>query len=117
MQIDFKSFLIGILTTALFFILSGFEDSSNFGDIVVNSITIKDDGHGGFISAALMGACRNAMFLYWNPSEQGNLVRGGYGLISESLSLQDGHVNLGSEAGAGLQLDWKRIEESSEQVL
>ncbi len=51
MQIDFKSFLIGILTTALFFILSGFEDNSNLGDIVVNSITIKDDGHGGFITA------------------------------------------------------------------
>ena len=51
MQIDFKSFLIGVLTTILFFVLSGFEDSSNLGDIVVNSITIKDDGHGGFITA------------------------------------------------------------------
>ena len=51
MQIDFKSLLIGVLTTTLFFVLSGFEDSSDLGDIVVNSITIKDDGHGGFLTA------------------------------------------------------------------
>ena len=51
MQIDYKSFLIGMLITTLFFVLSGFEDSSNLCDIVVNSITIKDDGHGGFITA------------------------------------------------------------------
>ena len=51
MQIDFKSLLIGMLTTTLFFLLIVLEDSSNFGDIVVNSITIKDDGHGGFITA------------------------------------------------------------------
>ena len=51
MQIDFKSFLIGVLTTTLFFVLSGFEDSSDLVVIVVNSITIKDDGHGGFLAA------------------------------------------------------------------
>ena len=37
------------------FLLIAAEDLSemnkNFGDIVVNSITIKDDGHGGFITA------------------------------------------------------------------
>lgn len=50
-KIDFKSFLIGGLTMTLFFVLSGFEEDGNLGDIVVNSITIKDDGHGGFITA------------------------------------------------------------------
>ena len=50
-QIDFKSFLIGVLSTALFFVLTGFEENGNLGDIVVNSITIQDDGHGGFITA------------------------------------------------------------------
>ena len=50
-QIDFKSFLIGILTSALLFILSGFGEIESYGDIVVNSIAIKDDGHGGFITA------------------------------------------------------------------
>ena len=49
--IDFRSFLIGILITALFFIITGSKNSGNLGDIVVNSITIKDDGHGGFITA------------------------------------------------------------------
>ena len=50
-QIDFKSFLIGVLSTSLFFVLTGFEENGNLGDIVVNSITIQDDGHGGFITA------------------------------------------------------------------
>ena len=50
-QIDFKSFLIGVLSTAILFILTGFEANGNLGDIVVNSITVKDDGHGGFITA------------------------------------------------------------------
>ena len=54
-QVDIKSFLIGALLTMLVFITIGAEDSEvedgNWGDIVVNSITIKDDGHGGFITA------------------------------------------------------------------
>ena len=33
----------------------------NFGDIVVNSITIKDDGHGGFITA--YNQDKNALFI------------------------------------------------------
>ena len=54
-RIDMKSTLIGFLATCIIFLLVGAEDKSsvnaNFGDIVVNSITIKDDGHGGFITA------------------------------------------------------------------
>ena len=54
-QIDFRSLLVGVLGTALIFVLMGSEDGenidSNLGDIIVNSITIRDDGHGGFITA------------------------------------------------------------------
>ena len=50
-QIDLKSFLIGVMSTALFFVMTGFDENGNLGDIVVNSITIQDDGHGGFITA------------------------------------------------------------------
>jgi hypothetical protein len=50
-KVDFRSILIGILCTALFFVITGSKESGNLGDIVVNSITIKDDGHGGFITA------------------------------------------------------------------
>ena len=48
---DLKSMVIGMLSTVILFILLGAEDKNKFGDIVVNSITIKDDGHGGFITA------------------------------------------------------------------
>ena len=51
LNIDLRSFLIGGLCTALFFLISGFQKDANLGDIVVNSITILDDGHGGFITA------------------------------------------------------------------
>ena len=54
-QIDIKSDLIGFLGSCLIFVLIAADDlesnNKNFGDIVVNSITIKDDGHGGFITA------------------------------------------------------------------
>lgn len=54
-NIDIKSFLIGVLGTSLVFILIGADDkespNGNLGDIVVNSITIMDDGHGGFITS------------------------------------------------------------------
>tara|TARA_B100000214_G_scaffold334925_1_gene277898 strand:- start:64 stop:423 length:360 start_codon:yes stop_codon:yes gene_type:complete len=52
---DLKSFLIGVLATTIIFITIGSDEGNqidgNFGDITVNSITIKDDGHGGFITA------------------------------------------------------------------
>lgn len=51
LNMDLRSFLIGGLCTALFFLISGFQKDANLGDIVVNSITILDDGHGGFITA------------------------------------------------------------------
>ena len=54
-KIDIRSFLIGVLGTTLTFVLIGADElenrDGNFGDIVVNSITIRDDGHGGFITA------------------------------------------------------------------
>ena len=50
-NVDKKSFLIGVLSTILFFLLLGAEKDDNLGDIIVNSITILDDGHGGFITA------------------------------------------------------------------
>ena len=52
---DIKSFLIGVLSATIVFISIGADEKenlgSNLGDIIVNSITIKDDGHGGFITA------------------------------------------------------------------
>ena len=50
-KIDIRSLMIGVLGTILFFVLIGATEDGNLGDIVVNSITIKDDGHGGFITA------------------------------------------------------------------
>ena len=55
-KIDIRSFLIGTLGTTLTFVLIGADklenSDGNLGDIVVNSITIRDDGHGGFITAS-----------------------------------------------------------------
>jgi len=54
-HVDVKSFLIGVLFTLLVFVSIGADEGKptdgNLGDIVVNSITINDDGHGGFITA------------------------------------------------------------------
>ena len=54
-KIDLRSLIIGALGTTLFFVLVGADEAvvgeGNLGDIVVNSITIRDDGHGGFITA------------------------------------------------------------------
>ena len=54
-KIDIRSVLIGVLGTMLTFLLIGADElenrDGNLGDIIVNSITIKDDGHGGFITA------------------------------------------------------------------
>ena len=48
-HVDVKSFLIGVLFTLLVFVSIGADEGKptdgNLGDIVVNSITIKDDGH------------------------------------------------------------------------
>ncbi len=57
-QIDQKSFVIGVLSATLFFVLVAADEKpevedakhQNLGDIVVNSITVLDDGHGGYIS-------------------------------------------------------------------
>ena len=52
---DVKSFFIGVLLTSIFFLTIGADETAskngNLGDITVNSITINDDGHGGFITA------------------------------------------------------------------
>ena len=51
MSIDMKSIIIGVLGTLLIFISIGAtEDDHNLGDITVNSITVLDNGEGGFIS-------------------------------------------------------------------
>ena len=50
-KLDIRSVLIGVLCTALVFVLIGAtSQSENLGDIVVNSIQVLDDGTGGFIS-------------------------------------------------------------------
>ena len=50
-KLDIRSVLIGVLATALVFVLIGAtSQSGNLGDIVVNSIKVLDDGTGGFIS-------------------------------------------------------------------
>ena len=50
-KLDIRSLMIGVLGTILFFVLIGATEDGNLGDIVVNSITIQDDGHGGVINA------------------------------------------------------------------
>ena len=50
-SIDIKSVIIGILGTILVFVSIGATDK-NLGDITVNSITVMDDGSGGFISTS-----------------------------------------------------------------
>ena len=50
-KLDIRSVLIGVLCTALVFVLIGAKSQSeNLGHIVVNSIKVLDDGTGGFIS-------------------------------------------------------------------
>ncbi|MBL7013125.1 MAG: hypothetical protein ISR83_01775 [Candidatus Marinimicrobia bacterium] len=60
-KMDQKSFIIGVLSATLFFVVVGADEKpieandnqmveGNLGDIVVNSITVLDDGHGGYIS-------------------------------------------------------------------
>ena len=70
---DLKSFLIGVLATTIIFITIGSDEGNqidgNFGDITVNSITIKDDGHGGFITAYNQDQKRT---LYLGTGEENN---------------------------------------------
>ena len=50
-KLDIKSVLIGVLATALVFVLiRAKSQSENLGHIVVNSIKVLDDGTGGFLS-------------------------------------------------------------------
>lgn len=50
-KIDFKSLIIGVLATTLLFITVGAKSQvDNLGDIVVNSITVKNNGEGGYIA-------------------------------------------------------------------
>jgi len=50
MSIDIKSVLIGVLGTLLIFTSIGAtKQNDNLGDITVNSITVLDNGEGGFI--------------------------------------------------------------------
>ena len=49
---DVKSYIIGFLTCACLFLIMGqTQVSNNLGDIEVNSITIRDNGNGGFIQS------------------------------------------------------------------
>tara|TARA_B110000014_G_C19873741_1_gene452317 strand:+ start:304 stop:657 length:354 start_codon:yes stop_codon:yes gene_type:complete len=72
--LDGKSFLIGVLFTLLVFVSMGADEGrsidGNLGDIVVNSITIKDDGHGGFITAYNQGQKRT-LYLGTGKDENG----------------------------------------------
>ena len=53
----------------LFFLIVGADDKNLHGDIVVNSITINDDGHGGFITAYNQDQKRT---LYLGTGEENN---------------------------------------------
>ena len=72
-QIDIKSVLIGFLGSCLIFILIGADEpvtlQGNLGDITVNSITVRDDGHGGFITAYNQDQKRT---LYLGTGKDGN---------------------------------------------
>jgi len=45
-NLDFKSVLVGALSVCCFLLLTA-QKSNELGDIVVNSITVRDDGSGG----------------------------------------------------------------------
>tara|TARA_B100000579_G_scaffold225328_1_gene184489 strand:- start:289 stop:630 length:342 start_codon:yes stop_codon:yes gene_type:complete len=68
-DIDIKSLFIGFLSAALIFILMGAKSNKNLGDIVVNSITVMDDGYGGFITAYNQDQKRT---LYIGTGEENN---------------------------------------------
>jgi len=51
-KLDVKSLIIGILGTALIFVLMGSTDQDkNLGDITVNSITLKGSSDGSMIAS------------------------------------------------------------------
>ena len=59
---DIKSLCIGFLSASLIFMLMGAKEKKNLGDIVVNSITVLDDGYGGFITAYIK--IENALYIW-----------------------------------------------------
>ena len=67
--IDIKSLCIGFLSAALVFTLMGAKQKKNLGDIIVNSITVMDDGYGGFITAYNQDQNRT---LYLGTGEENN---------------------------------------------
>ena len=68
-NIDPKSLCICFLGAALIFTLTGAKQKKNLGDIVVNSITVLDDGYGGFITAYNQDQKRT---LYLGTGEENN---------------------------------------------
>ena len=66
---DIKSLIIGFLCASLIFTLMGAKEKKNLGDIVVNSITVLDDGYGGFITAYNQDRKRT---LYLGTGEENN---------------------------------------------
>ena len=67
--IDIKSLCIGFLSAALIITLTGANKKKNLGDIIVNSITVMDDGYGGFITAYNQDQKRT---LYLGTGEENN---------------------------------------------
>tara|TARA_B100001996_G_scaffold371154_1_gene346196 strand:+ start:1528 stop:1920 length:393 start_codon:yes stop_codon:yes gene_type:complete len=68
-DIDTRSLFIGFLSATLIFTLMGAKQKKNLGDIVVNSITVMDDGYGGFITAYNQDQKRT---LYLGTGEENN---------------------------------------------
>ena len=68
-NIDIKSLCIGFLGATLIFTLMGAKQKKNLGDIIVNSITVMDDGYGGFITAYNQDQKRT---LYLGTGEENN---------------------------------------------
>ena len=68
-SIDIKSLCIGFLSATLIFTLMGAKKKKNLGDIIVNSITVMDDGYGGFITAYNQDQKRT---LYLGTGEENN---------------------------------------------
>ena len=66
---DIKSICIGFLSASLIFVLMGAKKKKNLGAIVVNSITVLDDGYVGFIMAYNLDQKRT---LYLGTGEENN---------------------------------------------
>ena len=102
-NVDKKSFLIGVLSTILFFLLLGAEKDDNLGDIIVNSITILDYGHGEFITAFNKDQKRT---LYLGTVEEKNGYVGTYNKYEQATAYigsnrdMDGVIVLNDRYGA-----------------